>query len=219
MDNYFTSIEPFYKIAKIFGLFPMNFEKPIRKGNLKFTKFSIMWTIITFIILLTMNGFIIHNHITYTLENQPFFSLMVWSWFLIVVYPIIIVQVIIQMYKMKDIRKFIHFMHQIDLKIQQLHIQLDHKKFIRKIFCTTIISTGNMLIRFLVSSIYACYSKSFLLTEGSMIVQEICYLCVLFYQCFFTLQFIFPVYLINERFKALKELLRYNILITFNFMP
>jgi len=83
MDNYFTTIEPFYKVAKKFRLFPMSFEEPVRKGNLKFTKFSIIRTIATFGFLLDMNGMIIHNHITYQSENQPFLSLMFWSWFLI----------------------------------------------------------------------------------------------------------------------------------------
>lgn len=208
MDNHFTTIEPFYKVAKIFGLFPMSFEEPIRKGNLKFTKFSIVRTIATFGFLLTMNGMIIHNHITYQSENQPFLSLMVWSWFLILVYPIIIIQLILQVYFMKDIKSFIYFMHEIDLKFRQLHIKIDHKACRKKIFYITMFVIGNILIRFLGSTFYAFNQAFSVFTEGKMLIQEICYLCFLFYQCVFTLQFIFPAYLIKERFKALKDLLR-----------
>lgn len=211
MDNYFTSIEPFYRVAKVFGLFPMSFEQPVSKGNLKFTKFSIMRAIGTFLFLLAMNCMIIHNHITYQSENQPFLSLMVWSWFLILVYPIIITQLIVQMYKMKDIKKFLHFMHQVDQKFRQLRIKIDHKRYRKKIFYTTMLAIGNMLTRFVCSIVYALYNDAFVFTtQGSMMVQEFCYLCFLFYQVFFTLQFIFPVYLIKKRFETLKDVLRYN---------
>ncbi|KAL7051665.1 hypothetical protein ACKWTF_004560 [Chironomus riparius] len=210
MENYFTSIEPFYRVAKIFGLFPMNFEEPVRKGNLNFTKISIVRTIGTFALLIAMNCMIIHNHITYQSENQPFLSLMVWSWFLILVYPIIIIQLIVQVYKIKDIRKFLHFMHQIDLKFRQLNIQINHKVCHKKIFYITMFAIGTMLIRFLASTIYAFKKKTFVFTQGNMIIQEICYLCFLFYQCFFTLQFIIPTYLVKKRFEALKDLLRYE---------
>jgi len=169
MDNYFTTIEPFYKVAKIFGLFPMSFEEPVRKGNLMFTKFSIIRTIATFGFLLAMNGMIIHNHITYQSENQPFLSSMVWSWFLILVYPIIIMQLIVQAYKIS----FICFMHEIDLKLRQLHIKIDHKGCHKKIFYTTLFVIGNILIRFLASTIYA-FNKAFsVFIVGNILIQEI----------------------------------------------
>lgn len=208
MDNYFTSIEQFFKFAKIFGLFPMSFVKPVWKGKLKFTKLSIIRTIATLVFLFAMNCMIIHNHITYQLENQPFLSFMVWSWFLILVYPIIIIQLILQVVNMKRIRKFHQSINNIDLKCRKLFIKFEHKKYRKIVLYTTVFVISNMVLRFVVSTAYALFNNHFQLTEGNMVIQEICYVCFLFYECFFTLQFIFPTYLIRERFTGLKNLLK-----------
>jgi len=204
MENYLTSLEPFYKISK---LLPVSFEKPIRKGNLKFTYLSLLRTAVVFVILFVFIIFILSNHIIFTNENQAFLALMFWSWFLIAVYPTIILQLTFQMIKTKDIRIFFNFMDDIDSKFRKLCIKIDHQRHRKIIFRCTWLMTSTLLLRFLPILIFSILNKDEYKTNGNMTANEISYFGFLVYISAFTLQFVFLTYLLRERFSALKELL------------
>lgn len=209
MENYFTSIEPFYRVAKLFGLFPMNFEEPVRKGNLKHTTCSLLRTGIALLILFGMFMLIIYNHIIYICENQPFFYWMVWSWILIFIFPVITIQLILQILKMKEFKGFFHFMNEIDSKLYQFSVKIDHKRHRKFIYCFTYLWFGMMLIRFCATIfIMKGYEPFYVSSKGSLIVQETSYVFVLFYNCLYSLQFIFITYLLRERFRIINGLLR-----------
>ena len=204
MENYFSSIEPFYKIFK---LLPLNFEKPIRKGNLKLTYLSLLTTAFVFVILFVMIIFIISNHIIFTSEKQAFLALMFWSWFLIAVYPTIIFQLTFQIIKTKDIRIFFNFMDDIDCKFRKLCIKIDHQRHRKIIFRSTLLMASTLLLRFLPILIFSILNKDKYKTNGNMTANETSYFGFLVYISAFTLQFVFLSYLLRERFSALKELL------------
>lgn len=208
MENYFTSIQPFYRLAKFFGLFPMSYKGPVRRGILKFTICGFIRTLLAFLVLFTMLFFIFINHIMLLMEQRPFLINTVWSWFLIIIYPVIIFQLILQAIKMKKIRSFFIFMNEIDSKLQQLQVLLDHKKHRRFISYNLAFLVGIMLIRFILQGYALLKSGSRYRTRASVAVQEICFLWFLFYYCLLSLQFVFITYLVRERFRALKDLLR-----------
>lgn len=208
MDNYFTSIEPFYKISNIFGFLPLSFVKPVRKGNLKFSYFSIFRTILVFVALFLLIILIIRNHIIFTYEKQSFLVVMIWSWFLLFIYPFITTQLIFQLTKAKEIRNLFYFMDEIDSKFHKLFIKIDHQRYRKKVFSATFVIIGILVLRFSGSFVVGILNIEHYKSKGSMQVQEIAYFVFLLYVTLFSLQFIFPTYLVRERFIALKELLR-----------
>lgn len=208
MENLYTSIRPFYKVLKFFGLFPMNFEGPIRNGNLKITKLSMINTIILFGVLASTMANIIMNHIKFEEEKQPFLGMIIWSWFLIFIYPVIIIQLIIQMTVIKDIRNYFKFMHEIDKKMRGLFVKIDHVRHQKVIFWSTIFFLFTIIARFIASLFNGMVYGVVYATKGNLVVQEFSYVCFLFSETFFILQFVFPTYLIRERFRILTDLLR-----------
>lgn len=208
MDNYFTSIYSFYRISNIFGFLHLSFLKPVRKGNLKFTYFSIFRTTLVFVTLFLLIILIIRNHIIFTFEKQSFLAVMIWSWFLLLIFPFITVQLIFQLIKAKEIGDFFCFMDKIDIKFQNLFINIDHQRNKKKIFRATLFTIGTLLLRFSGSFVVGILNIKYYTSKGSMQVQEIGYLVYLLYITLFSLQFVFLTYLIRERFIVLKELLR-----------
>jgi len=207
MENYFSSIQPFYRVAKFFGLFPMSYKGSVPKGVIKFTACSLIRTILAAILLLGMILLIMFNHILFLMERRPLLINMVWSWFLIIIYPVIFFQLILQALRIKKIRSFLLFMNEIDGKLEQL-VKLDHKKHRRFISCNLVLLAGIILIRSLLRWYVLVKNGAQYQTRASVLVQEMCYLWFLFYNCLFSLQFIFATYLLRERFRALKDLLR-----------
>lgn len=210
MENFFTSIQPFYRLAKFFGLFSMSYRGSVRKGILKFTICSIIRTLLAFFALFAMIFFILVNHIMLLVEQRPFLINMVWSWFLVLIYPVIFIQLILQVSKMKKLRSFLLFMNETDKKLQQLQINIDHKKQRRFISYNLTFFVGIMLIRCILQGYTMVKNRSIYRTRASVVVQEICYLCYLFYCCLLSFQFIFITYLLRERFRAIKDLLRWE---------
>lgn len=208
MENYFTSIQPFYGVAKFFGLFPMSYKGLVPKGVIKFTVCSIIRTLLAAILLLGMILLIMFNHILFLMERRPFLVNMVWSWFLIIIYPVIFLQLILQALRIKKIRSFLLFMNEIDGKLEQL-VKLDHQKHRRYIICNLALLAGILLIRTILQGYALVKNGAQVRTRASIVVQEMCYLWLLIYNCMFSLQFIFAAYLLRERFRALKDLLRY----------
>ena len=208
MENCYAEIEPFWKISKNFGLFPMSFEGPIGKGSLKFTKLSILRTTMVFGFLLFMIGMIIFNHFVYQSANQSFFESKVWSWFLLLAFPSLIIELIYQIYKTNETKDFIHFMGETDQKFHGLYLKIDHRKYRKFILYVTVTIFGMMLIRFFASLIWFSISDGYYKTGGKMLTQETGYTAVLFFECYFSLQFIFPTFQIRERFVLLRNLLR-----------
>ena len=205
MHNYFTSIELFYRI---FPLLPLSFGKHKKRGNLNLTYSSLLWKFLLFLILFVLMIFIIWNHIIFTNEKQPFLGMMFWSWFLIAVYPTIIFQLTFQMLKTKKIKEFFSFMDEIDRKIRKLCIKIDHQRHRKIIFRSSLLIVITLLLRFLPILIFSIFNKDQYKTNGNMITNEISYFGFLVYISAFTLQFVFPTYLLRERFTSLKELLK-----------
>lgn len=211
MDNYLTALDPFLKFGYYFGFYPVNFEKHVQKGSLKFTCVGITRTLIIFVIISGMMILIVRNHITFLAENQPFLGMLVWSWFLLFLYPVMIVQLALHLRKIKNIHRFFKLMDEIDGKLRKLFIRIDHRRHQKVILRTTVLAVVTLLGRFSISLTFGIVYNDQFTTRGSMIGQEVCYVCFLFYETFFILQFIFVAYLLKERFFLLKSLLRYML--------
>ena len=186
----------------------MSFVKPVKKQNLKFTHLSILRSSITYVALLIIIIFIVDNHVKYVSERQSFLGIMVWSWFLIFLYPMIAIQLTFQMIKAKDIRNFFNFMDGIDNKFNKLFIKIDHSRHRKMIFRVTAILIGTLTARFLGSFVFSIVNKVNYTTNAVMLAQEIAYFGYLLYVFIFSLQFVFTSYLLRERFRILKDLLR-----------
>jgi hypothetical protein len=209
MENYFTSIEPFYRITNIFfGLLPMSFVKPVRKGNLKFTNMSLLRTSTAFVVLFGIIIIILDNHAKYISEQQPFLGIMVWSWVLILLYPMIVIQFSFQMVKAKDIRNFFNFMDGIDSKFYKLFIKIDHNRHRKIIFRITATIIGSLTVRLIGTFVFKIVCHRGYTTNANVFAQEIAYFGYLLYVFIFSLQFIFTSYLLRERFRTLKDLVR-----------
>lgn len=208
MDNYLTALEPFLKFGNYFGFYPVDFKNDVKKGSLRFTCFGIMRTFIFLGILCGMVVFIVRNHITFLSEHQPFLGILVWSWFLIFMYPVMIIQFVLHVRKTKDVHKFFEFMDKIDGKLRKLFVRINHRRHRKLILWTTVLIILTLILRFLTSLTFAILNKDQLYTSGNMIAQKIGYACFLFYETFFILQFIFVAFLLRERFTLLKDLLR-----------
>ncbi|KAL7051662.1 hypothetical protein ACKWTF_004557 [Chironomus riparius] len=186
----------------------MSFIKPVSKGNLRFTRLSLLRMSMTAAFFILMICFIFYNHITFINEQQPFLDMTIWSWFLIFIYPLIVAQLIFQVLKMKDIRKFLKFMDEIDKKLKKLSIKVDHKRHRRLIIRTTFILMLILSLKFTASIVITKIFWMYYSTNGNRFSHEVCFLFFLFYESFFALQFVFLTYLLRERFSALKKMLR-----------
>ena len=205
MENYFTSIEPFYRIT---NLLPMSFVKPVRKGNLKCTNISLLRASTGFVVLIAILIFVVENHVKYNSEHQPFLGIMIWSWLLMFLYPMIGIQLSFQMIKAKDIRSFFNFMDGIDSKFYKLFIKIDHNRQRKIIFRITATLISSLTVRFVGSLVFAIMYRDSFKTNANVLVNEIAYFGYLLYVFIFSLQFVFTTYLLRERFSVLKELLR-----------
>lgn len=208
MESCYAEIEPFFKISKNFGLFPMSFEGPIGKGSLKFTKLSILRTVIAFGLLLFMIGMIILNSFLNQSDKDTFLGVLVWSWFLLFAFLSLIVELIIQICKTNATKDFVHFMGEIDKKFHGLYLKINHRKYRKFILYVTVIIFGVILIRFFGSLILFNLRGGYYSTGSKMITQETGFTLVLFFECYFSLQFIFPTFQIRERFILLRNSLR-----------
>lgn len=128
MENFFTAIEPFFRILRFLGLFPMNFKAPINTGNIAFSALSGLNTIVSFLILLLAIIATFINHMIFASEKQTFLDYLVWSCFLVITIPIITVQFMIQVVNAKKIKKLVKLMNQIDIKFESLSIKLNYKE-------------------------------------------------------------------------------------------
>ena len=211
MDNYLTALEPFLRFGNSFGFYPANFKNAVKKGSLKFTCLGIMRTFTLFGILCGMITFIVRNHITFLSEQQPFLGLLVWSWFLLFLYPVMIVQFTFHVRNTSDIHRFFKLMDEIDGKLRKLFIKIDYRRHQKIILRVTVLVVVSLFARLFTSLSYAIFKSDYFTTKANIIAQEVCYGCFLFYETFFILQFIFVAYLLRERFTLLKDLLRYKI--------
>jgi hypothetical protein len=208
MESCYAEIEPFFKISKNFGLFPMSFEGPISKGSLKFTKFSILRTVVAFVLLFLMIAMIVLNLFVNQSECDTFLGVVVWSWFLLFGFSLLIIQLIIQICKTAATKNFIHFMNAIDNKFHGLYIKINHRRYRKFILYVTVTIFGVILIRFFASLILFSIRGGYYSTGSKMITQETGFTLVLFFECYFSLQFIFPTFQIRERFILLRNSLR-----------
>jgi len=186
----------------------MSFVKPVRKGKLKFTNISLLRASIAFVVLIGILFFVVDNHVKYISEHQPFLGIMVWSWLLIFLYPMIAIQLSFQMVKAKDIRNFFNFMDGIDNKFYKLFIKIDHKRHRKIVFRITATIISSLTVRFIGSLIFAIMYRDKYTTNANVLAQEIAYFGYLLYVFIFSLQFVFTTYLLRERFSVLKDLLR-----------
>lgn len=209
-SNYLVALEPFLKFGKIFGFYPVDFKNNVQKGGLKFTCLGIMRTFIVFSILCGMIVFIVRNHITFLFERQPFLGMLIWSWFLLCMYPVIIIKFVLHIKRIKDIFKFFNHMNEIDGKLRKLFIKIDYKRHRKIIFWNTVLIVTVLVGRCIISLTFAIINRDQFVTRGSIIAQEICFSSFLFYETFFILQFLFVAYFLRERFTLIKDLLRYE---------
>lgn len=207
MENIYTSIEPFFRVAKIFGLFPMSFQNPIQKGKIVFTGPSVLATILTFLVLILLHLIVIYNQKELHGTDSSFLTSAVWSWFLIFVLPLIAIQLVIQIKNVKDIANFFDFMDQIDIKMYELRIDIDHKRHKTVVTFTTALGVGNWCIRIITLPLYLIFVWADKL-RYAVFFHELSYICFLTFEYFFVLQFLFPCYLLRERLKMMKGRLR-----------
>ncbi|KAL7051660.1 hypothetical protein ACKWTF_004555 [Chironomus riparius] len=211
MDNYLTALEPFLKFGNNFGFYPVDFKNDVRKGGLKFTCLGIVRSFTVLGILCGMIILIVKNHITFLSENQPFLGLLVWSWFLLFLYPVMVIQLGLHVRNTSNIHRFFKLMDEIDGKLRKLFIKIDHRQYRKVILRATILAVVTLFARLITSLTFEIVNSEHFKTKANMIVSEVCYGCFLFYETFFILQFIFVAYLLRERFNLLKDLLRYNM--------
>jgi hypothetical protein len=201
----YSSFYPFCIFARFLGFFPFGFEGATKNGRLQLTFCSIFFTLLGVAILsmATTAQFSMSYH--FVIAQSNFFETTIWTYFLSFVFPIIFLQLFIQTYRANRLKEFIHFVHEVDLKFQDLNVNINHFQQRRRVISFIISMVCVLLAR---------YSSSLLIhlqLDGDFFIfSESLYAAYLLYECFFALQFVVPTYLIRERFKELRKMLRCN---------
>lgn len=204
MENFFTSSEPFFLLARSMGFIPYSFDGLSRKGNLKITKLNILQVFIAMSILffVAIANFI---HYRFYLRGMDFFEYSIWSWLLMFSYPLIFFQFIFQMFKMKDIKKLCNSIDECDRKLNILYLKVDHKKHRKFIKYLTLIVICLPSLNYAQTMIFCQY---FNILSSDTLIQEFFYSIHLIFENFIFAQFIVLVYHVRERFLLLSKALK-----------
>ncbi|KAL7051663.1 hypothetical protein ACKWTF_004558 [Chironomus riparius] len=210
MENFYTSIEPLCTFLRFLGFLPRNFINPACKGQLKKTRFSIIQTGFGVGLLLLLSiGNMVH-YFVYEVYKMDLLIYSIWSWILFFANLSFTIECIYQLYKADSITTFFKLMQTIDLKILQMEVSIDHRVH-RKIVSNVILIT--VLLMFArIPLIVIFYGYVFEFYTRQVLISEVFYNFLLIYECLFCLQFIIPTYLLRERFKLLKDILRFIFL-------
>lgn len=115
MDNIFTAVWPFYFVTKTFGLFPMSFEGPARKGNLmqKYRDFVVPF------LNVSIGIFLVPLIVMYPMTVDNYSPLMTTLVHLIVIFGAVLIlsPFIYQILKRHSIKKFLLDLHYFDKKV------------------------------------------------------------------------------------------------------
>jgi hypothetical protein len=202
METFYTSINPFCVFARSLGFFPLDFDE---KGHLKCTKWSLAQTALGITVILSQTTIVFCRPFQFYVNASNFFDTTLWSLFLDFLYPTIILQFCVQMWKMKDIKKFLRLMYKTDVKINSIRVFLNHTRHLRVVRFLVCFSILVSISKFLLSLLYHKLDDG---GERMYYIEELSYGIYTVFECFFTLQFIVTSFLLRERFKALKSFLK-----------
>jgi hypothetical protein len=205
MENIYTSIEAFRVYGNFMGFFPLSFNGPSRKGIWKVKKVNILQVFISLGILFISSVANIIHYLRAWYKWDNIFHFSIWSWLIMVAYPMIFMQFLFQMSNLNEIKELFKILHEIDLKFQLMSMKVNfesHRKFV-KYFTIFIVFTPILNYSF-------TFFSGYYLSESDVdsLLQELFYFCYMFYQCYIITQFITFTYLLKERFKLLGELLK-----------
>lgn len=207
MENIFTVAEPFFKVLRVFGLFPLTFNSHARNGDLCLSKLSILSFISGTGMLISMVPIIVYNHIKSIGENESFLNNLIWSWLLIVMFATLVVQHLMQITRLKSIKSYLKSLKVLDEKLRQIHVFIDFRQQKSKIVKTILFLTIFTVVRFCMSLMFQHYSVDKKI-YGVDVAEESCYILILFQEWLFMFQFVIHAYFIRERFELLSNLLR-----------
>lgn len=128
MDTIFTAFWPFYCVTKTFGLFPMSFEGPARKGNLvqKYRDFVVP------LLNVSIGIFMVPLIILYPMTVDNYSPLMTTLVRLVVIFGavLILIPLAIQIHKRHSIKKFVLDLDCFDKKVTSCRHVFLNKYFI-----------------------------------------------------------------------------------------
>jgi nitrate reductase gamma subunit len=204
MENFYTSVKPFYNFARILGFFPLVFEGPVRKGVLKKALWTSLLPLMVLLILSVCN--VLHyKHFVHDASSE-FLKFSVWSIATMVNYTLLLLQFIFHLTKASKVKKFMVFMQKCDEKFNATSLFIDHKQQRKYIKCLIFAVLLLTLLRYIETLVvYKIFLRE--LQRTSFVQEHFCAYFML-YECFFCLQFIIPAYIVRERFKILKSSLR-----------
>lgn len=209
MESYSSSVQPFFQVLRFSGFCPMSFKEKNGKRSLQYTKLSMFRCFSLLVFLLIALILVVRNHLIFYGEKQDFLSLEIWSWLLMIVWPCVAIQIIGQIYKIADIRYFLYFMDEIDKKLLKISIKINHKKHRKIIFCGSCLLVLAFLGRITVCVAFLLINGEYLVTRGSLMVQEVMYAIFLYFEWMFIMQVCCVTFLLKERFKSLGTTLKY----------
>jgi 7tm Chemosensory receptor len=117
MENVFTAVEPFVRFANIFGIFPMSFAGPVRKGSLRVKKIDIAISSISIAVVSYMTIF---NH-RITVGSSSMLLKFAWHFSFGAQYVGSTFLMFYSIFKRKNVVRFLKQIHDIDEKVKFLH--------------------------------------------------------------------------------------------------
>lgn len=115
MENIFTSVQPFYVLAKVLGTFPMSFDGPACKGLFKVKWHDLTVSALLFAFLLTLSFLKISLADSFIVESVVLQE--AWGLSLIAGLYITLAQLAFQIYKRNEIKQFLRHLDDFDLEV------------------------------------------------------------------------------------------------------
>lgn len=213
MENFYTSLSPLCKFARMMGFFPIALDKQTEKGHVKVTICGSIQTAFVVVIVISILTFSFFNVIQVHNISSDYFLSVLWAWLLVLIYLTILIQILYQLYQLKDVKTFFRHMHRIDTKFFIIRHNFNHIQHHKVIRFWIIFAIGANLSRYIASLVVH------VLLDGiniSSIAIETFFSLFALYETFMTLQLMVPAYQIRERFRIQKNIL-INSKSNFNF--
>lgn len=112
MENIYTTVKPFYLLAKVMGTFPMTFEGQATRGVLKTKWHDVLLSIIAVLILI---AFIVTKYNMETvIKVESSMLVRAWDLYFLFGFHLLIVQLCLQLCKRNQICEFMRLLHKFD---------------------------------------------------------------------------------------------------------
>lgn len=116
MENIYTTVKPFYFLAKALGSFPMTFEGPTEKGFLRTKWYDVLFTSCLFFLLTSLAFYKLNG--ANAIDNDSLIMIKAWDSSLFVGLFVFLVHFWLQIFMRNKIKRFLRSLYNFDQEVK-----------------------------------------------------------------------------------------------------